>query len=115
MTDEKERGDRQWMEERIGSQLERLDEAFMPQKPELYAMEAFVEEGKRELKKRFRRELALFWLLAAFVISGICWTLDNSLSVFVALQALVTLAAAGWLAITLLRVYRKGRKQWKKG
>lgn len=115
MTDEKERGDRQWFEERIGSQLERLDETFMPRKPELHAMEAFVEDGKRELKKRFRRELALFWLLAAFVISGIVWTLDNSLSLFVALQALVTLTAIGWLAITLLRVHRRGRKQWKNG
>lgn len=115
MTDEKERGERQWFEERIGSQLERLDEAFMPQKPELHAMEAFVEEGKRELKKKFRRELALFWLLAAFVISGMVWTLDKSLTLFVALQALVTLAAAGWLALTLLRVYKRGRKQWKNG
>lgn len=115
MTDEKERGDRQWFEERIGSQLERLDETFRPQEPELHAMEAFVEESKRELKKRFRRELVLFWLLAAFIINGMLWTLDKSLSLFVALQALVTLATAGWLAITLLRMRRRGRKQWERG
>lgn len=115
MTDEKEQGDGQWFKERIGSQLERLDEAFLPRQPELRAMEAFVAESKRELKKRFRIELALFWLLAACVIGGMVWALDRSLTLFVALQALVTLTAAGWLTITLLRAQGRGRKQWKNG
>jgi hypothetical protein len=115
MTDEKERGDRQWFEERIGRQLERLDETFAPRHPELSAMESFVAESKRELKRKFRRELILFWLSAVFVIGGMVWTLDKSLALFVALQALVTLAAAGWLTLTLLRSPGRGRKQWENG
>ncbi|MHA6480503.1 YxlC family protein [Paenibacillus sp. strain BS8-2] len=114
MMDDRERGDKQWFRENIGNQLERMDEVLTSQQPELHVMEAFVADRKHELKRKFRRELVLFWLLAAVVLGAMAWTIDQSLALFVTLQITVTLLAGGFMAVTILRLMRaKGKKLWK--
>ncbi|WP_214628181.1 YxlC family protein [Paenibacillus agaridevorans] len=104
----------QWFDERIGTKLRRLDEAFEPQAPELQTMEVFVAEGKIALREKMRRDMLIFVLLAAIVVAVMAWTINRNLALFVALQALTALSVAGWMALHLLRLAWKGRTQWKR-
>lgn len=112
--DDKDHENREWFEQNIGGQLRRLDEALQPQEPEPHAMEAFVAEGKRELRRKLGRELVAFWIVAAIVIGGMIWTIERSWMLFIALQTIAALSAIGLLSVRLLRHAGKGSRQWKR-
>ncbi|RJX38643.1 hypothetical protein D3P09_13900 [Paenibacillus pinisoli] len=102
--------DQQWFKDHIGAELQRMDAAFERSEPELEPFESFVASHKQALRRRLWRDLALFWLVAAMLLLGMFWIMEQDWIWLAALQSLVAVSAVGYIGIA--HVW-KGRKQWK--
>lgn len=102
--------DQQWFMEHIGTELQKMDDAYERSEPELEPFESFVASHKMALRKKLWRDLALFWLVAAMLLLGMLWVLERDWIWFAALQLLVAVSAIGYIGFAFVW---KGRKQWK--
>ncbi|MCR2803334.1 YxlC family protein [Paenibacillus soyae] len=99
-----------WFDEQVKTGLLKFDQAYERPEPELAQLEAFVAEHRRQHRRKLLRELALFWLVAAIVLTAILGLLDRSWIWYVTLQGISAVGAIGFIAAASV----KRRKQsWK--
>nr|WP_269669537.1 YxlC family protein [Paenibacillus sp. GSMTC-2017] len=90
--------------------MEKLDAAFEPEMPSLDEIESLVTKHKQEIRRRLWKELALFWLVAIFLLFGMMWMLESNWIWFMALQAVVGVGALWYIVASY---QRKGGRTWR--
>jgi hypothetical protein len=106
-----EKDDQQWFDNQLGESVNRFDAVHAPPLPELHAFEQLVHEHKRELKRKLRKELMLFWLSACFIVSIMMWILDRNWVWFAILQSVI---AAGGIAFVGIMFGKRMGRQWNR-
>lgn len=97
--------------DRLGAAWAEVD-AWGDQKgvPSQMHIQLLLEQQKAKMKQRLWHELCCLWLLAALLIAGGYWLVDQSAAAFLCLQAVLLLvgtATAVWTSIVWPRRKRR--------
>ncbi|SFT17035.1 DUF5345 family protein [Paenibacillus sp. BC26] len=105
----------QQIKQMLGVHLEEWDRSIQPAVPSVESITNLVREHKKELNSRYRRELVLFWLVSAFVLSGLLLLWLSSVMVFVVIQILAFAAAAVFVFLFMIKGKEGRRPRWSDG
>jgi len=100
--------DQKWFDEQFGSVVNQFDAAHAPLLPELHHVEQLVQLHKNDLRRKFWKELLLFWLVACFIFGLMMWMLERDLVWFAILQLIIAMGGIGFVSMTFGK--RMGRK-----
>jgi hypothetical protein len=75
--------------------LESLDQSFSVHSPELEWFEEMIAEKQEQMRKSWIRDVGLFIVLAAVILSVLLTTLHQLPAVFIAIQAAAGISIAG--------------------
>lgn len=91
--------------------LQKLDMLVPDEMPNLQWMEQIVADQQNRMRKKMWTELAVFWLVAMLVLSGVFLALYANVYIFAALQAFVVAAAVP--VAVILRRKEQVKTKWK--
>lgn len=101
-----------WFDARVKTELTKFDQAFERPDPDPTQLAALVADHRKQLRRKLWRDLALFWIVAAIVLTAILGVLDRSWIWFVALQGI---SAAGAIAFIGISSAKRRKQSWKNG
>lgn len=96
----------QWFREKMTNQLERFDEAFEPESPQVDQLETMIVAHRKIFRKAMWRELLLFWLVVACILIGMGWIAETNLSWF---WGLYSVAGTGCFLFFAYRMFGRAK------
>lgn len=91
--------------------LHKLDALVPDEMPNLQWMEQMVSDQQTRMRKKMWTELAVFWLVAMVILTGVFLALYANVYIFAALQAFVVAAAVP--VAFILRRKEQVKTKWK--
>ncbi|RIW30899.1 hypothetical protein D3H55_16060 [Bacillus salacetis] len=87
--------------------FETIDKDIEEQTPSLEWFEQFTMNQQEALKQKYRKELAVFLIIAVLVISAILFALNQSILIFAVIQITAFAAAVGYGGVSYLKRVRR--------
>ncbi|SDX44294.1 YxlC family protein [Paenibacillus sp. CF384] len=114
-SDNDDHQEEQQFQQLLGVHLDEWDRSMQPDIPSVESITKLVREQKKELGRRHMRELLLFWLVSACVLSGLLLLWVSSIAIFVAVQILAFTAAAVFVMLFIVKGREGRRPKWSDG